>query len=81
MAMRDWVAKLDDFLKLSDRELLSHAGTVSRGDALAESEAQAQHKNGGGMIGGRHRDPRRKIGRNATLQSSDAFCWYSRSPG
>ena len=29
MTMRDWVAKLDDFLKISDRELLDHAGKVS----------------------------------------------------
>jgi hypothetical protein len=25
MAMRDWITKLDDFLRLSDRELLTHA--------------------------------------------------------
>jgi hypothetical protein len=36
MAMRDWITKLDDFLKLSDRDLLTHAGKVS-------AEA-AQHK-------------------------------------
>ncbi|MBP9903744.1 MAG: virulence RhuM family protein, partial [Verrucomicrobia bacterium] len=29
MTMRDWIAKLDDFLKLSGRELLDHAGKVS----------------------------------------------------
>jgi len=29
MTMRDWVAKLDGFLKISDRELLDHAGKVS----------------------------------------------------
>lgn len=29
MYMSDWAAKLDDFLKLSGRELLTHAGTVS----------------------------------------------------
>jgi hypothetical protein len=40
MAMRDWIAKLDDFLKLSDRELLTHAGTISRDQALAKAETE-----------------------------------------
>ena len=34
MYMRDWVAKLDDFLKLSDRDILTHAGSVSHQEAL-----------------------------------------------
>ena len=29
MYMRDWLAKLDDFLKLSGKDLLSHSGKVS----------------------------------------------------
>ena len=29
MYMKDWVQKLDDFLKLSGKELLNHAGTIS----------------------------------------------------
>ncbi len=29
MTMEAWIAKLDDFLKLSDRDILTHAGTVS----------------------------------------------------
>ena len=29
MAMQDWIGKLDDFLRISDRDLLAHAGTVS----------------------------------------------------
>lgn len=29
MYMKDWIQKLDDFLKLSGKELLSHAGSVS----------------------------------------------------
>jgi hypothetical protein len=33
MTMRDWISKLDDFLKLSDREILNHAGRVSQSDA------------------------------------------------
>ena len=29
MYMKDWIHKLDDFLKLSGKELLTHAGTIS----------------------------------------------------
>ena len=29
MYMKDWIQKLDDFLKLSGKELLTHAGTIS----------------------------------------------------
>ena len=40
MTMRDWIAKLDDFLKLSGRELLDHAGKVSHEAALAKAEVE-----------------------------------------
>lgn len=30
MAMKDWIAKLDEFLKLGERDVLTHAGKVSR---------------------------------------------------
>ena len=40
MTMHDWIGKLDDFLKLSDRELLTHAGTVSHEAALAKAQAE-----------------------------------------
>ena len=40
MAMRDWIAKLDDFLRLSDRELLTHAGTISHDAALAKAQSE-----------------------------------------
>ena len=40
MHMRDWVERLDDFLKMTGREILSHAGTVSHEDALAKAQAQ-----------------------------------------
>ncbi len=40
MHMRDWIAKLDDFIRLSDRDLLTHAGKISH--ALAEQHAHAQ---------------------------------------
>ena len=29
MYMKDWLAKLDDFLKLSGKDLLTHSGKVS----------------------------------------------------
>ena len=40
MTMRDWIAKLDDFLKLSGRSLLDHAGAVSAEHARAKAEQE-----------------------------------------
>jgi hypothetical protein len=40
MYMADWIAKLDDFLKLSERDVLKHAGTVSHDDAMAKAELE-----------------------------------------
>ncbi len=40
MYMRDWIARLDEFLKMTGREILSHAGTVSHQDALAKAQAE-----------------------------------------
>ena len=40
MYMEDWIAKLDDFLKLSGRELLTHAGTVSHEQAVARAQIE-----------------------------------------
>ena len=40
MYMRDWLAKLDEFLKLSNRELLDHAGTVSHEQAIEKAAAE-----------------------------------------
>jgi hypothetical protein len=40
MPMRDWIAKLDDFMRISEREILSHAGKVSHEAALARAEAE-----------------------------------------
>lgn len=42
MHMTDWITKLDDFLRLSDRDVLDHAGKVSH--QLAEEHAQAQYE-------------------------------------
>jgi hypothetical protein len=35
MYMADWIAKLDDFLRISDRDILTHAGKVSHEAALS----------------------------------------------
>jgi hypothetical protein len=40
MSMRGWIAKLDDFLRISEREILSHAGRVSHEAALSHAEAE-----------------------------------------
>lgn len=40
MTMADWIAKLDDFLRLSGRELLDHGGTVSRDAALEKAHQE-----------------------------------------
>jgi hypothetical protein len=33
MYMQDWISKLDDFLKLGDKQLLNHAGKISKAQA------------------------------------------------
>src|ERR1700722_4066481 len=38
MYMRDWITKLDDFLRISEREILSHAGHVTHEAALSHAE-------------------------------------------
>lgn len=40
MYMRDWIAKLEDFLRLGDREILTHAGTISHERALRKAELE-----------------------------------------
>lgn len=40
MAMKDWITKLDEFLRISDRELLTHAGRVSHDAALAKANEE-----------------------------------------
>lgn len=40
MSMIDWISKLDDFLKLSDREILTHAGKISHDAAKEKAEAE-----------------------------------------
>jgi hypothetical protein len=40
MAMRDWITKLDEFLKISGRELLDHSGKISADAAKAKAELE-----------------------------------------
>lgn len=40
MTMGDWIAKLDEFLKISGRELLDHAGKISAEQARAKAERE-----------------------------------------
>lgn len=40
MSMADWITKLDDFLKLSDHELLDHAGKITAEQAKAKAELE-----------------------------------------
>ena len=40
MTMRDWIAKLDDFLKLSEHELLDHAGKITAEQAKLKAERE-----------------------------------------
>ena len=43
MKMQDWISKLDDFLKLSEKEILQGAGAVSRKQALEKATKEFQH--------------------------------------
>jgi hypothetical protein len=38
--MKDWIVKLDDFLRTSDREILTHAGSVSHEAALEKARLE-----------------------------------------
>lgn len=42
MKMVDWSSKLDDFLKLSDREILTHAGQISAEQAKEKAKLEYQ---------------------------------------
>ena len=42
MHMADWIAKLDDFLRLSESDILTHAGRVSH--QQAEDHAHGQYE-------------------------------------
>ncbi len=40
MTMQDWITKLDEFLKISERKLLDHAGKISAQTAKAKAELE-----------------------------------------
>jgi hypothetical protein len=40
MSMKDWIAKLDDFLRMASRDILSHAGKISHGEALDKARIE-----------------------------------------
>ena len=40
MYMHDWITKLDDFLKISDRDVLTHAGRISYDEAMLKAHAE-----------------------------------------
>src|SRR5690606_34482100 len=40
MHMQDWVTKLDDFMRLSERDILTHAGKISNEAALEHANAE-----------------------------------------
>lgn len=40
MYMKDWIAKLDDFLRMTSRDILSHAGKISHEDALDKARIE-----------------------------------------
>jgi hypothetical protein len=40
MTMQDWIDKLDDFLKLSGRDILTHAGTITHDAALRKAHEE-----------------------------------------
>lgn len=40
MYMRNWIAKLEDFLLLGDRDILTHTGTVFHEQALRKAELE-----------------------------------------
>ena len=40
MYMRGWIAKLEDFLRLGDRDILTHTGNISHEQALRKAELE-----------------------------------------
>ena len=40
MHMKDWIAKLDDFLRMTTRDILSHSGEISHETALDKARAE-----------------------------------------
>jgi len=38
--MHDWITKLNDFLKINEQDILTHAGSISHEVAAAKAEAE-----------------------------------------
>lgn len=45
MYMADWIHKLDEFLSMSDHNILTHAGNVSHDEAVAKAESEYERFN------------------------------------
>lgn len=62
MHMADWITKLDDFIRLSERDILAHAGRVSH--QQAEEHAHAQYE--------QHEQQRRELAKADTSDFDEA---------
>ncbi len=40
MYMKDWVVKLDDILRISERDILTHAGKIAHDDSIKHANTQ-----------------------------------------
>lgn len=40
MSMKDWIVKLDDFLRMASRDILSHSGKISHEEALDKARME-----------------------------------------
>jgi len=40
MTMAGWIAKLDEFLQMTERDILNHAGSISHDEAIAKADAE-----------------------------------------
>ncbi len=47
MYMKDWIAKLDEFLKVSERDILTHAGMISHEAAIERRESNMKNSANG----------------------------------
>lgn len=45
MHMADWIAKLDEYLKLSERKVLDHTGAITHADAVAKAQQELDKYN------------------------------------
>lgn len=43
MYMQDWIKQLDDFLKITNKEILQHAGTISNSEAVEKAHTEYEN--------------------------------------